>query len=180
MYSILCRSPRELQHILLIMRKGPFQGITNLERNFFVQGLSSFIFLLLFQLFPFFIIRFRVFSGTYMKKYTNRVATTNGVVILLQVLFECFRISCFYFIHAHMVQSFNRFVYWPMFLVVVHVVEPKAHIRRNSEQEWQWITLKAIYCEIHELNTSYTSNRHQHKGNECSDEMKKNHFLPNE
>lgn len=66
----------------------------------------------------------RKFVEAYMEENTNGVPSTNGVVIFQQVLFECIRISCFYYIHAHPVQGLNGFVYGPMFLVVVHVIEP--------------------------------------------------------
>lgn len=59
-----------------------------------------------------------------MEKNANWMASTNGVVILQQVLLKCIWISCFYYIHAHLVQSFNGFVDGPKFPVIVHIVEP--------------------------------------------------------
>lgn len=63
--------------------------------------------------------------GTYMQKNAYRMAPTNGVIILRQILFECIWISCFYYIHSHPVQSLNGSVYGPVFLVIMHVVEPE-------------------------------------------------------
>lgn len=60
-----------------------------------------------------------------MKKNANWMAPTNGVIILRQILFECIWISCFYYIHSHPVQSLNGSVYGPVFLVIMHIVEPE-------------------------------------------------------
>jgi predicted PurR-regulated permease PerM len=59
-----------------------------------------------------------------MEENANGMASTNGVVIFRQILLESIWISCLYYIHAHLVQRLDRFVYCPMFLVIVHVIEP--------------------------------------------------------
>ena len=59
-----------------------------------------------------------------MEENANGMASTNGVVIFYQILFECIWISRLYYLHAHPVQGLDRFVYGPMFLVIVRVIEP--------------------------------------------------------
>lgn len=62
---------------------------------------------------------------SYMEKNTNWMASTNGVLRLWQVQFECIWASCFYNIHTHFIQGLNRFVNSSMAFVIMHVVEPK-------------------------------------------------------
>lgn len=68
-----------------------------------------------------------------MEKNANGMASTDGVIKFQQILFECIWISCFYYIHAHRVQGLNRFVYGPMFLLIVSVIEPDNGMEKSRK-----------------------------------------------
>lgn len=65
---------------------------------------------------------------TYMEKNTNWMATTNGVLILLQVLFEWISITCLNYLHAHSIQGLNRFIYRTMLFIIICVAKPERYI----------------------------------------------------
>jgi hypothetical protein len=60
------------------------------------------------------------------------VASTYGVLILLQVLFECNRITGLYDLHTHTVQGLNRFMNGTMFLLIVCIIEPDARMEQQN------------------------------------------------
>lgn len=69
-------------------------------------------------------------SDTYMKKYTYWVASTYSVFSLQQIFFKSICIPGFNYVHSHPVQCLDRFMNYPVFLVIVHVTEP-AGITKN-------------------------------------------------
>lgn len=69
-----------------------------------------------------------------MEKNTNWMASTDCIIILQKILFECIWISSFNYFDAHPVQSLNRFVYGPMFLVIVQEIESDKKKNVNSSK----------------------------------------------
>jgi hypothetical protein len=63
-------------------------------------------------------------EATYLKENTDGVTSTYGVFVLLQILFECIRVTSLYDLHAHMVQGLDRFMNGTVFLIIVCIAKP--------------------------------------------------------
>jgi hypothetical protein len=59
-----------------------------------------------------------------MKENADGVASTYGILILLKVFFERYRITSLYDLHAHTVQGLNRLMNSTVFLFVVCITKP--------------------------------------------------------
>lgn len=66
-----------------------------------------------------------------MKENTDGVASTDGVIILLQVLFERIRVTSLYDLHAHAVQCLDRTMNGTMVLVIVCITKPDVAMGRT-------------------------------------------------
>ena len=63
-----------------------------------------------------------------MKENTDWVASTYGVLVLLQILFEHIRVTSLYDLHAHMVQGLYGFMNGTVFLIIVCITKPDARM----------------------------------------------------
>lgn len=67
-----------------------------------------------------------------MEENTDGMASTDGVIIFLQISFECIWISSLDDFHTHMIQGLNGLVDRTMLLVIICVVEPVTIMQRSK------------------------------------------------